>query len=167
MNKTSIFLILLIFLDAVPCKNLVSFTTTTTIATITSDNENELVDAIAILNKNGGTISISTPIIHIKSTCSLTLSGSIKGGIIGISQAGGARPIIDFLNCASNDNRGFKISGSNQFMKQLIIQYANKGIWITGTYNTIEFIISRYNSDSGFLLSDNAESNYFQYCFSY
>ena len=167
MNKTSIFLILLIFLDAVPCKNLVSFTTTTTIATITSDNENELVDAIAILNKNGGTISISTPIIHIKSTCSLTLSGSIKGGIVGNYIAPGVFPVIDFSNCASNDNRGFKISGSSQFIKYLLIQYASKGIWITGPSNYLEFTISRYNSDSGIFLSDNARLNSFHYCFSY
>jgi len=167
MNKTSIFLILLIFLDAVPCKNLVSFTTTTTIATITSDNENELVDAIAILNKNGGTISISTPIIHIKSTCSLTLSGSIKGGIVGNYIAPGVFPVIDFSNCASNDNRGFKISGSSQFIKYLFIQYASKGIWITGPSNYLEFTISRYNSDSGIFLSDNARLNSFHYCFSY
>ena len=165
MNKTSIFLILLIFLDAVPCKNLVSFSTT--IATITSDNENELVDAITKLNKSGGTISIRTPIIHIKSTCSLTLSGSIEGGIFGNYIAPGVFPIIDFSNCANNDNRGFKISGSNQFIKNLFIQYASKGIWITGRRNRLEYTISRYNSDSGVLISDNARSNNFLYCFSY
>ena len=164
MRKISIFLIFLIFLDAVPCKNLASFSTT--IATITSDNENELVDAVIKLNKRGGTIYIDTPIIHISSSISIILSGSIEGSIIGRRQKN-SYPVIDFLNSVNNDDRGFKISGSKKSIKYLIIQNANKGIWITGSYNTLNHIMTRYNSDSGILLSDNAVYNYFEYCYSY
>ena len=59
MRKISIVFILLIFLDAFPCRNLVSFTTT--IATNTSDSNKELEDAISKLSKSGGVIYIDTP----------------------------------------------------------------------------------------------------------
>ena len=165
MRKISIFLILLVILDSVPCKNLASFATT--IARITSDNEDDLVDAIAKLNKSGGIIYIDTPIIHIKSAISLTLSGSIEGSIIGLYQIRYGYPVIDFSNCSSNDNRGFKITGSHQSMEKLIIQYASKGIWITGPNNKLDYIITRYNSDSGIFFSDNGNKNLLNYCFSY
>ncbi len=48
MRKIDIALILMIAFDAVPCKNLASLATT--IATITSDNEKSLLDAITKLN---------------------------------------------------------------------------------------------------------------------
>ena len=69
MNKKifSIFLLLLITIDSIPCKNLISFATDTTIATITSDSEQDLVNAVAKLNKSGGIIYIDTPVINISS----------------------------------------------------------------------------------------------------
>ena len=71
------------------------------------------------------------------------------------------------MTCNTNDNRGFVISSSNQFIKYLIIQYASKGIWSTGPRNYFHFVTTRYNSDSGIFLSDNAINNSFHYCFSY
>ena len=38
---------------------------------------------------------------------------------------------------------------------------------LTGSKNTLEHIISRYNFDSGFQISDNAISNTLNYCYSY
>ena len=63
MRKIAIVLILMIAFDAVPCKNLASFANT--IATITSDNEKALLDAVNKLNKSGGVIVINTPIVRI------------------------------------------------------------------------------------------------------
>ena len=53
-------------------------------------------------------------------------------------------------------------------MKYLIIQNAgDNGIWINGSQNTLDHIITRYNGDTGIQLSDNAYSNYLNYCYSY
>ena len=168
MRKIAFVLILMIAFDAVPCKNLASFATT--IATITSDNEKALLDAVAKLNKSGGVIYINTPIVRISSTKTINLSGSIAGGIVGQQQSGGTYPVIDFKNARNNGStaRGFTISGSNQYMKYLIIQNSgDNGIWVSGSKNTLDHIITRYNGDSGIQLSDNAVSNTLNYCYSY
>ena len=168
MRKIAIVLILMIAFDAVPCKNLASFANT--IATITSDNEKALLDAVAKLNKSGGVIYINTPIVRISSTKTINLSGSIAGGIVGQQQSGGTYPVIDFKNARNNGStaRGFTISGSNQYMKYLIIQNSgDNGIWVSGSKNTLDHIITRYNGDSGIQLSDNAVSNTLNYCYSY
>ena len=75
MNKKifSIFLLLLITIDSIPCKNLISFAIDTTIATITSDSEQDLLNAVAKLNKSGGIIYIDTSVINISSKNSLGL----------------------------------------------------------------------------------------------
>lgn len=53
-------------------------------------------------------------------------------------------------------------------MKFLVIQKAgDNGIWISGSKNTLDHIITRYNGDSGIQLSDNADGNYLNYCYSY
>ena len=85
MNKKlfTIFLILLISFDTIPCKNLVSMGDAT-IATIKSDNESALLNAVTTLNKSGGVIYINTAIINISSTSTILLSGSKSGGIVGM-----------------------------------------------------------------------------------
>ena len=137
MRKIAIVLILMIAFDAVPCKNLVSFANT--ITTITSDNEKALLDAVKTLNKSGGVIYINTPIIRISSTSTINLSSSIAGGIVGQPQSGNTYPVIDFKPARNNGStaRGFTISGTNQYMKYLIIQNAgDNGIWVSGSKNT-------------------------------
>ena len=171
MNKKlfSILLVLLITIDAVPCKNLASMADST-IATITSNSESALLSAIKTLNKSGGVIYIDTAVISISSTSTIKLSGSTSGGIIGKQQSSGAYPRIDFTKArdAGSTARGFTISGSNQYMKYLIIENAgDNGIWVSGAKNTLDHIITRYNNDSGIQLSDNADSNTLSYCYSY
>ena len=65
----------MIAFNAVPCKNLASFATT--IATITSDNEKALLDAVKTLNKIDGVIYINTPIIKESKKDTIKLSGSV------------------------------------------------------------------------------------------
>ena len=171
MNKKlfSILFVLLITIDAVPCKNLASMADST-IATITSNSESALLSAIKTLNKSGGVIYIDTAVISISSTSTIKLSGSTSGGIIGKQQSSGAYPRIDFTKArdAGSTARGFTISGSNQYMKYLIIENAgDNGIWVSGAKNTLDHIITRYNNDSGIQLSDNADSNTLSYCYSY
>jgi hypothetical protein len=53
-------------------------------------------------------------------------------------------------------------------MKYLIIENAgDNGIWVCGSKNVLDHIITRYNNDSGIQLSDNADSNTLSYCYSY
>ena len=171
MNKKlfTFFLILLISLDSISCKNLASFADAT-ITTINSDNQNELISAVSKLNKNGGVIYINTAIINISSKSTINLSGSKSGGIVGKKQPNGAYPRISFKKArdAGSTARGFTISGSNKYMKFLTIEHAgDNGIWISGAKNTLDHIITRYNNDSGIQLSDNADSNTLNYCYSY
>jgi len=171
MNRKlfSILLVLLITIDAVPCKNLASMADAT-ITTITSNSESALLAAVKTLNKSGGVIYIDTAVISISSTSTIKLSGSTSGGIIGKQQSSGAYPRIDFTKArdAGSTARGFTISGSNQYMKYLIIENAgDNGIWVSGAKNTLDHIITRYNNDSGIQLSDNADSNTLSYCYSY
>ena len=171
MNKKlfTIFLILLISFDTIPCKNLATFADAT-ITTITSDSESALLSAVSTLNKSGGVIYINTAIINVSSTSTIKLSGSKSGGIVGLKQSSGAYPRISFKNARNKGStaRGFTISGTNQYMKFLTIEHAgDNGIWISGAKNTLDHIITRYNNDSGVQLSDNADSNTLNYCYSY
>ena len=171
MNKKlfTIFLILLISFDAIPCKNLASFADAT-VATIKSDNEAAFLNAVKTLNKNGGVIYINTPIINISTTSTIQLTSTKSGGIVGMKQASGAYPRINFKNARNKGStaRGFTISGSNQYMKFLTIEHAgDNGIWINGSRNTLDHIIARYNNDSGIQLSDNANGNTLNFCYSY
>jgi len=171
MNKKffSILFVLLITFDAVPCKNLASFADSV-IATIAKDSEKDLISAIKTLNTKGGIIYINTPVINISVTSTLKLSGTTSGGIIGKKQANGGFPRINFKNArdAGATCRGFTISGSNLYMKYLIIENAgDNGIWVCGSKNVLDHIITRYNNDSGIQLSDNADSNTLSYCYSY
>jgi hypothetical protein len=87
-----------------------------------------------------------------------------------MKQASGAYPRINFKNARNKGStaRGFTISGSNQYMKFLTIEHAgDNGIWINGSRNTLDHIIARYNNDSGIQLSDNANGNTLNYCYSY
>ena len=171
MNKKlfTIFLILLISFDAIPCKNLASFADAT-VATIKSDNEAAFLNAVKTLNKNGGVIYINTPIINISTTSTIQLTSTKSGGIVSMKQASGAYPRINFKNARNKGStaRGFTISGSNQYMKFLTIEHAgDNGIWINGSRNTLDHIIARYNNDSGIQLSDNANGNTLNFCYSY
>jgi hypothetical protein len=140
------------------------------ITTIKSDNEAAFLNAIKTLNKNGGVIYINTSIINISSTSTILLNGSKSGGIVGMKLASGAYPRISFKNARNKGStaRGFTISGSNQYMKFLVIEHAgDNGIWINGSKNTLDHIIARYNNDSGIQLSDHADRNTLNYCYSY
>ena len=171
MNKKlfSILSILLTIFDSIPCKNLKSFAEKK-IATITKDDEQDLRNAVDILNKNGGVIYINTPVINISGTTTINLSSNVLGGIIGVKQTNGCYPRIDFKTARKVGSMaaGFTISGSNIYMKFLIIENAGgNGIVIRGNNIILEHIITRYNNNSGIQLFDKATFNTLTYCYSY
>ena len=135
------------------------------VKTITSNSASELSSAISTLNKNGGKIVIDTPKISVSSN--LKISGTKKGAIVGVKQADGTYPVIDFSG-QSYGTRGMTISGSNQIIQNIIVEKAgDNGIWVSGGNNVMEHVIARYNHDSGIQLSDNANGNTLRYCYSY
>ena len=99
MNKKlfSILSILLTIFDSIPCKNPKSFEEKE-IATITKDDEQDLRNAVDILNKNGGVIYINTPLINISGTTTINLSSNVLGGIIGVKQTNVCYPPYRFQN---------------------------------------------------------------------
>ena len=127
MKYISIFYILLISFNTFSSKflenKILSFGDADEITTITKDDETALCEAINTLNKSGGTIYINTPIINISSKCQITLSGSTAGGLIGIKQSDDTYPRLDFTKARKENpgQAGIKISGSNQYVKYLII----------------------------------------------
>ena len=165
-----IYLLLIISLNVLYCKTLKntlkSLVDDDEIATITTDSETELFEAIKVLNKNGGTIYIDTPIIHIKNV-TLTISGTFSGGIIGIRQANGEYPRISFAESVqSKALSGLAVFGSNKFIEYMIIEHSlTFGLEIIGNNDVFDHVISRYNQGSGFLIY--GDFNSFNFCYSY
>ena len=150
--------------------NFISFTeedTIDTIATITSDNETEFMNAISILNKKGGIIYIDTPVITLKNNHIVRINDDFPGGIIGIKQENGEYPRLDFsYKYLKRDFSGVEINDSNKFLKYIIIENTPyDGISIYGDNNTFDHVISRYNYGSGFAVYRN--NNHFTYCYAY
>ena len=174
--KNLIFSITLIcfILNIFSCKplgeDLISLGENDAIATITKDSEKELRDAVAVLNKQGGTIYINTPVINISSKDKIQLTGTKAGGLVGMKQSDGQYPCINFKKSrdAGAAVRAIQITGSNQFVKYLILENSGgNAIYIKGSKNTIDHVIARYNANSGIQLSDGADSNTINHSYSY
>ena len=151
-------------------KDLISLGENDAIATITKDSEKELRDAVAILNKQGGTIYINTPEINISTKDKIQLTGTKAGGLVGMKQSNGQYPVINFKKSrdAGAAVRAIQITGSNQFVKYLILENSGgNAIYIKGSKNTIDHVIARYNANSGIQLSDGADSNTINHSYSY
>ena len=148
-------------------KKFVSFGDDDEITTITEDDENALIEAIHILNEKGGTIYIDTQIINIKGNILVSMWGEYPGGIIGIRQANGEYPRINYLKTPDQElTSGISIIGSNKFIEYLIVENAlYNGISVFGHNNILDHVISRYNVGSGFYIYGNFNS--FNYCYSY
>ena len=121
-NRSYIAFLLVIILDLYSGlklgKNFKSFTDDDEIATITSDDEFEFIDAIELLNEKGGTIYIDTPVISLISNNLITINGQLPGGIIGIRQSNGEYPRINFMEGDYIEFfSGINIIGSNKFIE--------------------------------------------------
>ena len=136
------------------------------IKTITSDSESDFLEAIEILNENGGTIYIDTPVITMSKTTTFTIGGQFPGGIIGVRQANGEYPRINFAKTKMELFNGIFIVGSNKFIEYMIIENSlNYGVALIGNNNILDHVISRYNSGSGFYVY--GDFNTLNYCYSY
>ena len=77
--------------------------------------------------------------------------------------------IIDFSDMAlSSSNRGFSLSGDYWIIKDLVIRRAgDNGMFISGSYNTVENCIFYENRDTGLQLGNGAAENNIINCDSY
>ena len=175
--KLYIYILFLLSLESFPCKFLKSNILheekdDRVIITIKTDNEDELSHAINILNKVGGKIIIDTPVISISSITKVSLDGYSSGGLVGVKQANGEYPRIDFskrkerMKTFSYVLSGIYIYGSHKYIKNLIIENSNShGIELYHNFNEIDHVITRYNSGSGIYIPGNYSS--LNYCYSY
>ena len=160
-----------VLLLTITCKklenNFKSFTDDEEIATITSDDEAQFIDAVEKLNQNGGTIYIDTPLINLITRKMIILSGQLPGGIIGIRQPNGEYPRINFVKRDLKEIfTGINIYGSNKFIEYIIIENSQDfGVSIMGDNNILDHVISRYNHGSGFIVNGNF--NTLNYCYAY
>jgi len=141
------------------------------ITIITSDDEQALKEATFYLWKLGGYIYIDTPVITIKEG-SLSITGTLKGGIIGIKQSNGEYPRLQFIEGRKDStipySHGVDVVGSNKRIQNIIIENAGSfGLFINGQQNTFDHVITRYNGESGIYISQGSDSNTFNYCYSY
>ena len=133
------------------------------------DSETDFRAAIKKQNNLGGSIYINTSVINIKTDLTLELKGEIPGGIIGIKQKNGEYPRINFENVR---NIGafytLNVYGSNKYLKYLIFENSPvHGIKVSGKNHYFDHIITRYNQYSGIYISNAADSNIFNHCYSY
>lgn len=137
---------------------------------------------------DGGSGSVGDPFKTITKAVSMAAAGDtifLRGGQhnysgkVAISKSGtSANPItlraypdetviLDFTATATG-TRGIELSGSYWHFYNFIIQYAgDNGLYVTGTNNTIEWLVARWNEDSGIQLHTGAADNLILNCDSY
>jgi len=104
--------------------------------------------------------------------CSKTISIS-KSGTSGayyyLLAYPGEQPILDFSTMPDKDaNRGFVLSGSYWYFQGLDVKGAgDNGMWMSGSYNIIEFCDFYENRDSGLQMGGGASYNQILNCDSY
>ena len=167
------FFLLILFFCSFSCKNLKNtlLSEEKIITTITSDDESALKEAVFDLWKLGGYIYIDTPVITLVQG-SLSITGILEGGLIGIKQSNGEYPRLNFKDQKESSSfvysHGIDVVGSNKKIQNLIIENAGSfGIFINGQKNTIDHVITRYNGASGIYISQESNFNTFNYCYSY
>jgi len=159
---------LLSFLLALNDISFYSKDTEVVIDIIELDNEIALREAIQKQNEEGGIIYINTKIINIYLDKPIELKGN-SGSIIGKKQPNGGYPIINFQN--TRDKGSFislNVLGNSKFLKYLIIENSGShGLIVSGQKNNFDHIITRYNQYSGIYITRTADSNIFNFCYSY
>lgn len=102
------------------------------------------------------------------STISISKSGT-SGNLITLQAYQDEISILDFQGQSyGSSSRGISLSGSYWHFKGFTIQYAgDNGLYIAGSYNIAEQIVSRMNSDSGIQLHEEGSYNLVLNCDSY
>lgn len=145
----------------------------------------QLVETARTMANSGGIIYIDARRLIGTERLNLNNASNSRISIIGRRQSDGTFPIIDYtpfrnekvgatgqsLVASGDDGVGFRITGTNYTIRNLIIEKApDNGIQIKGqnaNHNTVENCILRYNNDTGLQISDGASHNTIRFVYSY
>lgn len=103
-------------------------------------------------------------------TITISKSGTANAKYHMLAYPGDAnRPVLDFSSMAKNSsNRGINLTGSYWYIKGIDIYKAgDNGMWMSGTYNIIEFCRFYENQDAGLQISGGGAYNQIINCDSY
>lgn len=116
----------------------------------------------------GDTIYVRGGSYALNTTINISKSGTSTNGFFLLAYPG-ERPILDFSSMAvSSSNRGIELSGSHWYIKGFDIKGAgDNGMFIGGSFNTVEFCALSENRDTGLQLGSGASNNRIINCDSY
>ncbi len=138
----------------------------------TGGGDGKSIDSPATLTKglqmlsSGDSLFLKGGQYDLKSGLSISRSGKSAEEMTFIGAVPGEKPVLDFRNQPHKLN-GVTLSGSYIHLKGITIQYAGyKGLINNGSYNTMELLVARGNSDTG-IQQKNGKSNLILNCDSY
>ncbi len=116
----------------------------------------------------GDTIVVRGGSYALNTTINISKSGTSANGFFLLAYPG-ERPVLDFSSMAvSGSNRGIQLSGSYWYIKGFDVKGAgDNGMFISGSFNTVEFCSLFENKDTGLQLGNGASNNRIINCDSY
>jgi uncharacterized membrane protein YgcG len=116
----------------------------------------------------GDTIFVRGGNYVVNATINLSKNGTGTSGFFLLAYPGG-RPILDFSSMTvSSGNRGIQLSGSYWYIKGFDVKGAgDNGMFISGSFNTVEFCALFENRDTGLQIGNGASNNRIINCDSY
>jgi hypothetical protein len=116
----------------------------------------------------GDTVFVRGGSYVVNTTINLSKSGTATNGFFLLAYPG-ERPLLDFSSMAvSSSNRGIQLSGNHWYIKGFDIKGAgDNGMFISGSFNTVEFCALFENRDTGLQIGNGASNNKIMNCDSY
>ena len=116
----------------------------------------------------GDTILVRGGSYVVNTTIGISKNGTSTSGFFLLAYPG-ERPTLDFSSMTvSSGNRGIQLSGSRWLIKGFDIKGAgDNGMFISGSFNTVEFCAFFENGDTGLQLGNGASNNRIINCDSY
>lgn len=121
--------------------------------------------------KDGGT-SLSTAVGKATKGTTIVIDGTVKSGAVsipaGVNISGKNSATIDFSQTSGSSGRGLTFSGDGSTVSNITVENAaDNGIYVTGSGNTFKYVVSCYNNDAGFQVSNGGSNNKFYNCTSH
>ena len=116
----------------------------------------------------GDTILVRGGTYVLTTTINISKSGTSTTGFYLLAYPG-ERPLLDFSSMTvSGSNRGIQLSASRWYIKGLDVKGAgDNGMFISGSYNTVEFCTFSENRDTGLQIGSGGSYNRIINCDSY
>lgn len=116
----------------------------------------------------GDTIMVRGGNYVVSITINLSKSGTTTSKLFLLAYPG-ERPLLDCTSMSvSGSNKGIQLSGSNWYIKGFDVKGAgDNGMFISGSFNTVEFCSFFENADTGLQIGSGASNNNIINCDSY